>query len=595
MQIKIPSQENPILRQSNISSILGTMVSSFNIDISSDLGKIKNTRALLCKDSTTSSVTDFGSNQSLGVGGFATLNNAIYMISGQRVWVGGNSPSDSIILDAQASTPTVTLQTGDIKNFNSKLYVSNGSNIYSSSGSGWSNIYTYSSTSTSLLEVHKGKLYFTFDGYKIGNLTTADVPTTSGAGSVDLALPGFTISFLKSDGDYLWIGLVNTSGGREEKTYVMRWDGSNTDVNQKYLIESRAVLAGCLVNGVPYVVDTSGRLLAFNGAFFSQVDKLPLKTGQYLYSIGTTHERGIHPNGMIYDPINGEILINIANTNSFSSNTPSFFSFPGGVWSYKQETGLQHKYSPSLQSVANSGTTGLTEFGQFNVVLSGAITCVGLRPVERGRVLFGSVIFNRTSTDYTTGSKVVLCTDDTLNTAQKYGYLITSEIHSPSINEIWQKITVLYKRLITSTDKIILKYRTRDDIPTQADVTWADMSILTTTTDVSAYVEGDEVQIIQGSGSGKSFHITSISNNGGTYTINLDDSLQSAVIGLTAVAMFSKWKKLGEVTYTDEQQYKTFTPQSQNISPKIQIKVAMQFTGDDEMNSILINSESSVK
>lgn len=599
MKLKIPNpQQSLILKQVNNSSVLGDIVSSFNLDLTTDLGKIKNTKTLLSKKSTGYTVTDFGSTQSLGVGGFATLNNVITMISGERIWNGGNSPSDAVTIDAQAGTPTVSLQQGDIKNFNSKIYVSSSDNIYSSSGAGWSNVYTYGTAGTThLLEVHKGKLYFVFENYKIGNLTTANSPTVSGAGSVDLALPGFVISFLKSDGDYLWIGLVNTTGGQQEKTYVMRWDGSNTDVNQKYLIESRAVMAGCLVDGVPYIVDCNGRLLGFNGAFFIEVDRFPLKSNEYLYSIGTTHERGIHPNGMIYDSINGEILINIANVQRFTANVPTFYNFPGGVWSYKKETGLLHKYSPSLQPIADSGITNLTEYGQYNVVLAGAIMLVGLRgtSTEKGRVLFGSVIYNQISADYTSNSIVVLCTDDTLNTAQKYGWFITSEIHSPTINEIWQSVTALYKRLLTSTDKISLKYRTRDDTPTQANVTWADMSILTTTTDVSAYSMGDEVQLIQGSGSGKSYHINSITNNGGTYTIELDDALQSSVIGLTAVALFSKWKKLGEVTYTDEQQYKTLMPMGQNVSPKIQLKVALQFTGDNEMNSLFISSESSVK
>lgn len=594
MELKIPNQQSPILKQTNRSNVLGDIVDSFNLDLTSNLGKVKITKSLLSKKATGYAVTDFGSTQSLGVGGFATLSNSIYMISGQNIWVGGNSPLDSVVIDAQASTPTVTLQTGDIKNFNSKLYVTNGNNIFSSSGSGWSNIYSYSNSSTSLLCVHKNYLYFTFDGYKIGRLSTADSPTVSGAGSVDLAMPGFTISFLISDGDSLWFGLVNSSGGYDEKTYIYRWDGSNTDVNNKYLVESRGVLSGCLVNGVPYSIDSNGRLLAFNGSFFKEVAKLPLKPSEYLFSIGTTHERGVHPNGMMYDSINDEVLVNISNVKSFTANVPTFYKFAGGVWSYKPETGLILKYSPSLQPIADSGETNLTDFGQYNIVFPGAITSIGLRPTEKGRVLFGSVIYNRTTGDYTSTSIVVLCSDDTADTSQKYGYFTTTEIHSSKINESWKSISALYKKLITSTDKIILKYRTRIDVPLDVNITWADINILTTTTDVSSYVIGDEIQCLQGSGSGKSFHIQSISESGGTYTIILDDSMPSGVIGLTGVVRFSKWKKLGEVTYTDEQQYKTFTPKEQNVSPMIQVKSCFQFTGENEADALFIKSENNI-
>lgn len=589
--MKIPSQNNPIMKQSNSSSIFGDIIDSFNLDLTTDLGKVKVAKTLLSKKSTGYGVSDFGGTQSLGVGGFDTFGNNIYMISGSRVWKGGNSPSDSIAIDT--GSPDVSIQYGDIKNFNSKLYVATYSKIVSTNGS-YSDVYSYGTPGTHLLEVHKNRLYFSFDGYKVGSLDTSDTPVVSGAYSVDLNLPGFTISFLKSDGDYLWIGLVNNLGGYNQNTYVVRWDGSNTDVTTKHVIQARAVMAGCIVNGVPHVMDCNGRLLGFNGAFFTELDRLPLKRNEFIFSIGTTHERGIHPNGMIYDSINDEILINIANVIDFTANVPRFYNFPGGVWAYKKENGLYHKYSPSLQPIANSGNTGLVDYGQYNVVLAGAISILGLRPLstEKGRIMFGSVIFDTTIGDYTTTSTVVLCTDDTLDTSKKYGYFTTREIHSSLITETWKQITALYKRLLTATDKIILKYKTRDDTPTQVNIVWTDIDRVTTSSDLSAtYSEGDEMQVIQGNGSGKSFHIKSISST----LVILDDSMESGVIGLNGVANFSKFIKLGEVLYNDEQGYKTFTLSKQNISPKIQFKVCIQSTGDNELDSLFINSESNIK
>lgn len=600
--MRIPSSTRPILKQTNSSSVIGDITDSFNLDLTKDLGKIKATKTLLSKISTSSitDTTDFGSTQALGVGGFAILNNTIYMISGSNIWVGGNSPSDAVVIDAQSGTPAINIQTGDIKTFNSKLYATSSAKIYSSSGAGWSEVYTYGDSVAHLLENHKGYLYFTYANYKVGRLSTADASTVSGTGSLNLNLAGFEISFMKSDGDYLWIGLVNTSGGHDNITYIYKWDGSTADQAQiQYKIDSRSILAGCIVNGVPYVVDGDGRLLGFNGAFFEEKDRFPLKEKEYLYSVGTTHDRGIHPNGMIYDPINREILINVANIKEFTSNVPSFYDWTGGVWGYTKETGLYHKYSASLQPIANTGTTGLVDYGQSNIIFAGAITTLGLRSAstEKGRVLFGQVIFKGISADYTTANSayVVLCANDTADTSQKYAYFITTEIHSSNIQETWQGVYAMYKNLLNSTDKIIVKYKTKENVPTQANITWDDINIISTTTDVSAYTEGDEIQVIQGYGSGKSFNIQSISESGGTYTIILDDSMPSGVIGLRGVVKFSNWIKLGEVTNTDELQYKLFTLFKETTSPMIRLKCAMQFTGDNELDSLYIKNKNTIK
>jgi len=77
MKIRIPSQSNPILQQVNDSSVLGTLNGSFNINLTSDLGKIKTTKTLLSKRSTTLNSSDFGGTQCEGVGAITTFQNNI--------------------------------------------------------------------------------------------------------------------------------------------------------------------------------------------------------------------------------------------------------------------------------------------------------------------------------------------------------------------------------------------------------------------------------------------------------------------------------------------------------------------------------------
>lgn len=88
MNIKIPSAESPILKQTNDSSIFGTLTDSFNLDLTSDFGKIQTTKSLLSKRGTALVPGDFGGTQNQGVGAVAAISNQLWMISGDAIWRG---------------------------------------------------------------------------------------------------------------------------------------------------------------------------------------------------------------------------------------------------------------------------------------------------------------------------------------------------------------------------------------------------------------------------------------------------------------------------------------------------------------------------
>lgn len=602
MSIKIPSQSNPILFQNNQSSILGTITDSFNLDLTSDLGKIKTTKTLVSKRSTSVTGSDFGGSQNEGVGAIATLQGNIWLISGSNIWIGGNSPSDAFTIDTSTNTPVVQYQDSDLKGFNSTLFVVNQNDIkkYNSGTLAWDSIYTFSTSGQAhLFTTHQDRLYFSFDEYKIGSIDITNTATDTGTYTFNPNLPGFSISFMKSDGNKLWIGYMNTLGGNSETTYVIQWDGSTENIpSAVFKIESRGILAGCIVDNVPYVVDSNGRLLAYNGSSFQEIASFPLKPYQYLYGVGSKfNQRAIHPNGMTYDATTKDILINVSNVQYFSA-PPTFFNFPGGVWAYKKETGLIHKYSPSIQPVADSGTTNLADWGQYNVIYGGAISCLGLRGSigDKGRIVFGATVALGSTIDLnTTSCTAGLFTDDTLITAQNFSSFITTEIHSSSITETWQTVHALYSNLRSTTDKIVLNFKTESDSFTDANITWSDIDRITTTTNVSAYTVGNEVQFIQGYGSGKFIPIKSISESGGTYTIIFDENVPDIILGMTGVARFNNSTYIGKVTSTDTQQVKEFPITFKNISPFIKIKVGIQSTGDNEMYGLFLQNNSEIK
>jgi hypothetical protein len=145
----------------------------------------------------------------------------------------------------------------------------------------------------------------------------------------------------------------------------------------------------------------------------------------------------------------------------------------------------------------------------------------------------------------------------------------------------------IYKKFENATDKMIFKYRLTEEDPTYATITWATTSSFTTTTDVTDYV-GYEAEIIQGTGSGACPQIVSVTDNAGTYTVVIDNAI-TGVTATTAKARFQKWIKIGEVSGTI-MNYKEL-PIMDKRSTQIQIKGVLEWTGDSELNKMIINSK----
>jgi hypothetical protein len=141
------------------------------------------------------------------------------------------------------------------------------------------------------------------------------------------------------------------------------------------------------------------------------------------------------------------------------------------------------------------------------------------------------------------------------------GYYITPKIESNYIDDTWQRVYVNHKPL-KNDDTIIIKCKVKDAIgypktsvvgdqqnPTSAWVgTWTDTDTFTTQLDLSDAVAGDEIEIISGVGAGHIAHISSISVNSGTYTVNLDEAFPFAVANDQMYFMCDKWIKLGTFT-----------------------------------------------
>jgi hypothetical protein len=127
------------------------------------------------------------------------------------------------------------------------------------------------------------------------------------------------------------------------------------------------------------------------------------------------------------------------------------------------------------------------------------------------------------------------------------------------------------------------------DSTTDGIITWVDSDTFTTTdTQWANVLAGDEVEVIQGAGSGYLFHVSSITVNAGTYTVNLDESVKNVSASDVGRAIVSRWKKLttlsnGTITNEDGYSEVTLGIKSKSIQFKIELR------GEDvEIEEILI-------
>ena len=589
MAISIPNPENPTWQQNNRSDILGNITESFNLDLRINLGAVRVNRSKLILDSDEDANFDFGN---LGYNTVGQYQTQWYSVSSIYVFGGANSAFDVPTLAAGSTTPG-TSDEGDTITFNGKAWIAGETKLWKSAVSGltgtWTDVTSSGLTASRvhLLAVLGNRLYVT-DAYdQIYTVNSSEVFSTSGTGTLDLGLEGYSITVLMAGNDRVWVAASpfgNNSTG--QYCWVYEWDGEteNTPI-KKYIIQTSHILAGCMVEDVPYLIDARGRLLAYDGYTFKEIARFPMDDRDQLWGVGQApvRNKAVHPRGMIYD--GDEILININNRLETSSSDPVYTDrFAAGIWAYNRENGLYHKFSHSYVDTSDTGTT-VTDYGQFRAARVGNI--IPFRPnnpdsSDGGAYIWSCSFFEDAdsgSTDAVTG----VFTNDTFDNTQKWGYFVTAKIFASAIADTWQKIYTIYKKFLDSGDKIVVKYRTEEDDPTEASITWVDTDTFTTTTNVSDYEEGDEVQIIQGVGGGKSAHISSISEAGGTYTVDLDDTFTGATT-TTAKAFFSKWVKAGEITQPDDKdQYKALTLMEKNESPWVQFKVCMQFTGANEI------------
>jgi hypothetical protein len=219
------------------------------------------------------------------------------------------------------------------------------------------------------------------------------------------------------------------------------------------------------------------------------------------------------------------------------------------------------------------------DYGQYFTNRTMALNVIE-RPVTNRQygtdLLYGAGVLSRTMTDLETLGTVS-------DGVEARGYYISPKIFSTEITDNYDLVTLKFSPFTSETDKIIIKYRTTDDMKqfvklSDWDMTWTSATTFTSTeTGWANAAVGNEVEVLQGAGGGLLAHITSIVNNAGTYTVTLDDSFDNYVSGDLGVAIFRNWIKWKTVEYGDSNANQYFLAEHIGAGGKfLQLKIELR-------------------
>lgn len=584
----IPNNPGKKITQLNSSNVLGDLYASFNLDLSENEGLIRIGKRLILNTAT----GDLANMSSYPVG-FAAFNGMKWTIYGTGSGSAANTtnayPSDGLFAQVLGSgVPGAGDSTlSDLLVSYSELYMTGAEGIvrYTADGTTWNTISIASDTlNPHMLASFLARTYVSQLGSQITSWSKSDHIAASIGSQYTLDLGNTDsniITFIRPASDRIWIGTVNTLGG---KGYIYDWDGSAGTTTKSYRLESSGALSCVIKDDVPYVMDSNGRLIVWNGGTFKTLTKLNRRRNKMLWNaLSRVNNRFVHPNGMSL--VGGKIHIGIDGRNLDGSATGSSIeeTIPSGVYEYDENRGLIHK--DSVGSSKSAGT--ITDYGQTRLAGIGGLSELNIPSANAGRngtFLLGASYYT-TATASTSG----VFYDDSNDTLQKAGYLVTTKMRpdasklGQTTTAMWRKLYLTYRQFLASTDRMVIKFRYVEQEPTQMDITWASTTTFTTSDgNIANYAIGDEVEIVQGNGAGICAHITALSGSG-TITVTIDETVASS--SATAKARFQKWKKLLEVN--DQ----TSSWVEMGIDPAahtwVQFKIWVLFTGQDEIETLV--------
>ncbi len=569
---------NANIRQLNIGDLQGTLDNSFNIDLTFNQGKVSiSPRTRI----TTDKPTDFGTPV-----GAVYFDGLWWCVAGNFVWK-ASSPQGAFAKDASnggAYFPPTDCDSrySDITVFNDHLIVSTQSRIYkkalNGAGTGGWDLVDSSLASAIVrpVTVYNNRLYWSRLPDNIVSCDTSWAISNTASASYNITLPsGNVITFIKPFSTGLYIGITQNDG---TEGFVYDWNGETKNtIRFSYNVYAQGALSAYVDNTYFYMINSDSEIFRFNGGGFTFIARLPVKRNS-LYNANATgssgNDRFIHPNGMTLIDGRLSLLINATNNDASATQQDNIHS---GIWEYVENIGLYHKYSMSYNTIG--GTT--TDQGQIRLKSVGCLVNTpdlsAYSDVQKGNFLAGAAFYSDATT-----IKYGMFTDNYYDNEQKAGFFSTVQIRASNFTDMFNKVTSLYTP--TENMKYVVKYRTKKTDWTDFTMTWVNTTSFTTTQ--TGIEVGDEITIIQGTGSGRVAHVSAISFSSPNYTVTIDETIAN-VTG-TAKARVQKWKKIDTITNVNNFfQSSTIS----NPSTLIELKVFMIGTGETTLDEMILDKK----
>lgn len=526
--------------QNNLGDNQGTIWATKNIDPNSNQGKVGIAKIMAWRSDTADEA-----NLGAPAWGFTFGNDTAdkyYAVADDRVYESaGINPNGG--WNEVASTPTDINSGSDIISFNAKRYIATANNLKSyTQGAGFANVDSLNNSPHSFT-IYANRLYVSDLDERIYSMNTSETVVKTGSNTMNLNTTtgeSQLITKIKAVSNGIWIATTYTDKAGGEMIF---WDGETANVASARYTLTRGALSMEIVDDRPCIIDSLGRVRVFDGTTFPEVARLPIDDESMDDYNSNDNDRFIHPNGMIR--VEDEIYFLINNLIDDTTQNP-IENFPSGVWAYNKNYGMYHKYS-----IANFEIVGgtQTDFGTSELVKVGALfrsDATGGGTVDRdneSEILAGmSFYLNATTT------KAAIGVTNVIDDIKKAGYFITAQLNAENFDETWKEIIAVHDRLKNSTDRLVIKYRTYESDPIYGTGTWSEDTRFTTTTDLSTLDQGDEIEVLRGTGAGACYTIDYISGT----MVRLKENY---LTGMTGTLRFrgQKWQQVGSQVNQDEQ------------------------------------------
>lgn len=545
----IPSSRNEI--RQNGRSDYGEFVESFGIDLNQKFGKIFTSKKLV---KVLDEDTDLGGNFPIAI---EKYKDRFYLLTDDDLYrVLSGDPTVTANWSEVTEITSTTNSDSDLVVFDGKLLISRGGDIFSWDGTtfanNWDSGRLTSLSNVTQMHVHRGGQETLF---LLDENTVKYYNSSAGQSTVTLQAD-LTANCVTSGVNAIWVGTVSDSGASAYvyEIYVGEQIDAAPVARNAYKVEGTAVMAIEVIDNVPYIVTEKGNIQAFNGVGFSTVASFPFANTTEVLNLDA-----VHPNGMKLH--NDSLYINLR-TDLRDSDEDYAVNTPSGIWEFNRITGqLTHRFG----FVNDANDKGILH---MNDVFSGALYIMDNQ--------YGLLLAAGESGKSTATSGLYA------DTGSSYGYFITGEINSGTVEDAYESVYTKAKTLADG-ESIEIKYRTEKFDREFADMAAARTNVINTTDTLTNVAVGWEVTDIH---TGKTAHITAIDTTSGTTSLTLDRDI--ATKGAIFRAVFHNWTLVADTYTRADGEVKRNGGFGTN--PWIQFKVILD--GDIEMREFRVKSNS---